>query len=101
MKSGRTRGYRKGIGIVLANQSGQVLLARRNDMDDQWQFPQGGIDPGEKPSQAMFRELKEELNVTRDSRNRYCKNPNVLELQISKRSCPIPTTWRENLWGKS
>ena len=28
-----------------------------------WQMPQGGIDPGETPRQAAFRELKEEVGT--------------------------------------
>jgi 8-oxo-dGTP pyrophosphatase MutT (NUDIX family) len=28
-----------------------------------WQFPQGGIDQGETPEQAMFRELHEEVGL--------------------------------------
>src|SRR5581483_9623264 len=30
---------------------------------DAWQMPQGGIDPGETPRQAAFRELKEEVGT--------------------------------------
>ena len=28
-----------------------------------WQFPQGGIDAGETPQEALFRELKEEIGT--------------------------------------
>src|SRR5881392_1312311 len=28
-----------------------------------WQFPQGGIDRGETPEQAMYRELHEEIGL--------------------------------------
>jgi putative (di)nucleoside polyphosphate hydrolase len=28
-----------------------------------WQFPQGGIDEGETPQEALFRELKEEIGT--------------------------------------
>lgn len=28
-----------------------------------WQFPQGGVDPGETPGQALVRELWEEISV--------------------------------------
>ncbi len=55
--------YRAAVGIVLTNKTGQVLVARRNDMEDQWQFPQGGIDAGEEPTEAMYREMLEEVNV--------------------------------------
>jgi putative (di)nucleoside polyphosphate hydrolase len=50
----------------LANQSGQVLWARRIGQDA-WQFPQGGIDHKETPEQALYRELNEEIGLSRDS----------------------------------
>lgn len=60
-------GYRYGVGIVLVNNQGQILLANRKGMVDAWQFPQGGIDHGESPERAMFRELEEELGLTPDT----------------------------------
>ena len=41
----------------------KVLVAKRNDMKDIWQFPQGGIDENESASEALFRELKEEIGT--------------------------------------
>ena len=55
-------GFRPNVGIILANQDGQVLWARRIGQDA-WQFPQGGIHAGETPVQAMYRELKEEVGL--------------------------------------
>lgn len=55
-------GFRPNVGIILSNASGQVLWAKRAGQDA-WQFPQGGIDFGETPEQAMFRELNEELGL--------------------------------------
>ena len=42
-----------------------ILIALRGDIDGAWQFPQGGIDKGETPKQALLRELEEEIG-TRD-----------------------------------
>lgn len=56
------QGYRPNVGIVLANNSGQVLWARRIGQDA-WQFPQGGIDEDESPRDAMYRELREEIGL--------------------------------------
>ncbi|MFX4335988.1 RNA pyrophosphohydrolase, partial [Acinetobacter baumannii] len=50
------------VGIIVANDQGQVLWARRYG-HDAWQFPQGGIVDGETPEQAMYRELKEEIGL--------------------------------------
>ncbi len=58
-------GFRPNVGIILANSHGQVLWARRIGQTS-WQFPQGGINEGETPEQAMFREVEEEIGVTAD-----------------------------------
>jgi putative (di)nucleoside polyphosphate hydrolase len=53
-------GFRPNVGIVLLNQKNQVFWGKRIRTHS-WQFPQGGIDRGETPEQAMFRELHEEV----------------------------------------
>ena len=56
-------GFRANVGIVLANDRGQVLWARRVGGRDAWQFPQGGINAGESPEEALYRELHEEVGL--------------------------------------
>lgn len=65
--------YRPCAGIFLLNRRGQVFAGRRNDVDANdmiarlidkpWQLPQGGIDPGETPAQAVMREMLEEVGT--------------------------------------
>ncbi len=58
--------YRRGVGMMLLNRHDLVFVARRTGMSDAyWQMPQGGIDAGETPSQAAFRELEEEIGTDR------------------------------------
>ena len=59
--------YRPGVGIVLFNKQGSVFVAERLDNPGAWQMPQGGIDEGEEPEIAVFREMEEEIG-TRDAR---------------------------------
>lgn len=59
-----SEGFRPNVGIILANDRGQVLWARRVGGRDAWQFPQGGIDDRESPEEAMYRELWEEVGLT-------------------------------------
>ncbi|MCZ6887732.1 MAG: RNA pyrophosphohydrolase [Gammaproteobacteria bacterium] len=59
-------GFRPNVGIVLANDRGQVLWARRVGGRDAWQFPQGGIMTSESPHDALYRELYEEVGLTRE-----------------------------------
>ena len=60
-------GYRPNVGIVVANRKGQVLWAKRLGKQDAWQFPQGGIDDGETPEKALYRELEEEVGLLPES----------------------------------
>lgn len=55
-------GFRPNVGIILAHADGRVLWAKRIGQQA-WQFPQGGIDRGETPEQALYRELEEELGL--------------------------------------
>jgi putative (di)nucleoside polyphosphate hydrolase len=57
-------GYRPNVGIILANQRNEVFWGKRVNQHA-WQFPQGGIKPGETPLQAMYRELEEEIGLAR------------------------------------
>ncbi len=61
----RGDGYRPNVGIILFNRYNQVLWARRRTHDG-WQFPQGGVRSDETPEEALFRELYEEIGLTRD-----------------------------------
>jgi putative (di)nucleoside polyphosphate hydrolase len=56
--------YRPGVGIMLLNAAGEVLVAQRVDMPSEaWQMPQGGIDAGETPQAAAWREMQEEIGT--------------------------------------
>jgi putative (di)nucleoside polyphosphate hydrolase len=61
------RPYRSGVGITLFNRHGLVFVAERLDNPGAWQMPQGGIDEGEAPEVAVFREMEEEIG-TRNAR---------------------------------
>lgn len=59
--------YRPCVGVVLTHPDGRVFAGQRADMElPAWQMPQGGIDAGETPLGAAYRELEEETGVTRD-----------------------------------
>jgi putative (di)nucleoside polyphosphate hydrolase len=56
--------YRPCVGVMLINAEGKVFVGRRIDQTvEGWQMPQGGIDEGETPAQAVMRELKEEVGT--------------------------------------
>ena len=55
-------GYRPNVGIVLLNGANEVFWGKRVGQHS-WQFPQGGIQHGESPEEAMYRELHEEVGL--------------------------------------
>jgi putative (di)nucleoside polyphosphate hydrolase len=60
--------YRPCVGAVLFNPTGLVWVGKRipkpgDNLKDAWQMPQGGIDDGEDPESAVFRELMEEVGT--------------------------------------
>jgi putative (di)nucleoside polyphosphate hydrolase len=66
MKPLNERPYRAGVGIMLLNPAGEVFVGQRIDNPaDAWQMPQGGIDEGEDPLAAAWREMKEEIGTDR------------------------------------
>jgi putative (di)nucleoside polyphosphate hydrolase len=61
--------YRPCAGIMLLNADGLIWIGHRcgdfvaDEVKSRWQMPQGGIDEGEDPRPAAFRELYEETGI--------------------------------------
>ena len=64
--------YRDCVGTAVFNSRGEVFIGRRKVQGDPehsavlgapWQMPQGGIDKGETPIEAAWRELYEETSI--------------------------------------
>ncbi len=56
--------YRPCVGIMLLSAEGRVFVGKRIDQTlEAWQMPQGGIDPGESPNDALIREMDEEIGT--------------------------------------
>ena len=58
-------GFRFNVGIIVFNDKGDLLWARRVGQNS-WQFPQGGVDEGETEEQTLFIELMEEIGLSPD-----------------------------------
>jgi len=82
--------YRPGVGIVLLNQDGHVLIAERLDNPGAWQMPQGGIDEGEEPETAVFREMEEEIGT---------RNATILGMLADWICYDFPPALGKKLWN--
>lgn len=56
-------GFRSNVGIIICNPYGKLLWTKRIGQNA-WQFPQGGIQPGESFEEALYRELLEEVGLS-------------------------------------
>lgn len=77
-------GFRANVGIIICNRLGQVLWARRFGQHS-WQFPQGGVNEGESPEQAMFRELYEEVGLRKEHVRILTRSRSWLRYRLPKR----------------
>jgi mutator protein MutT len=54
------------VAAVIRDHQGRILLTRRREgshMGGLWEFPGGKVEDGESPTQALIRELDEELDL--------------------------------------
>ena len=58
-----TDGFRLNVGIIICNPRGKLLWTKRIGQNA-WQFPQGGMQPGESFEEALYRELLEEVGLS-------------------------------------
>lgn len=52
---------------AIIEREGRILICRRTPSQShplKWEFPGGKVEPGESPSDALARELEEELGIT-------------------------------------
>lgn len=78
-------GFRPNVGIILCNADNKVFWGKRI-REHSWQFPQGGINFGETPEQAMYRELMEEVGLRPEHVRILGRTRDWLRYEV-------PTTW--------
>jgi putative (di)nucleoside polyphosphate hydrolase len=80
-----TRYFRAGVGAVVVDPRGRVLLLERSDVAGAWQFPQGGLDARESPLAAARREVQEETGIPARALRLLGRHPDLLAYEL-----PVP-----------
>lgn len=78
-------GFRLNVGIIIVGGENRLFWGKRIGPFDAWQFPQGGMNEDETPEQAMFRELEEEVGLTKDDVEIVAVTKGWLRYRLPKR----------------
>jgi len=96
--------YRRAVGAAVFNRDGLVWVGRRSDVNAEgegaghwWQMPQGGLDGGEEPEQAVFRELYEETSIKSVKLIRQAPEWLSYDLPVPL----VPTSWGGKYRGQT
>ncbi|MBO7543003.1 RNA pyrophosphohydrolase [bacterium] len=76
--------FRPNVGLVVMNGKGLFWTGERLNFKGSWQWPQGGIDSGETPRDAAWRELREETGLTEEHVELVAETPVWLTYEVPR-----------------
>jgi putative (di)nucleoside polyphosphate hydrolase len=79
-----SRYFRAGVGAVIANNAGRILALERSAIPGAWQLPQGGLEAGEEPIDAVLREIKEETGLAKKQLQLVDRYPEPLVYELPR-----------------
>ena len=91
--------YRPNVGLMILNPAGRVFAGQRLDNPGPaWQMPQGGIDDGEEPLEAAYRELVEETGIPRTAVDLVAEAPEWIAYDLP--ADLVPRIWKGRFRGQ-
>jgi putative (di)nucleoside polyphosphate hydrolase len=84
---------------MMVNKTGYIFVGQRLDNNQNaWQMPQGGIEAGEDPETAAYRELLEETGVNQQNVRFLASSSRWLSYDLPEDL--IPTLWNGKFRGQ-
>jgi putative (di)nucleoside polyphosphate hydrolase len=91
--------YRPNVGLMILNPAGRVFAGQRLDNPGPaWQMPQGGIDDGETPLEAAYRELEEETGIPESAVELVAEAPEWITYDLPLDL--VPRIWKGRFRGQ-
>jgi len=74
--------FRANVGALITDERWYVLACERSDVPGAWQLPQGGIEAGEEPLDAVRREIAEETGISWSHLRLVAQYPDLLAYEL-------------------
>src|SRR5210317_520167 len=91
-------GYRPNVASVIINKDHKILWAKRTNGNN-WQFPQGGIQAGETPEEAMYREVYEEVGLKPENIEIIGRSKDWLKYDVPEKF--VRSYWQDAIRAKN
>ena len=78
--------FRAGVGAMIIDDTGRLLVLKRSNTNDAWQLPQGGLEKKEELNKGILREIYEETGITQKALKLIDKYPVPLTYELPLRS---------------
>lgn len=82
MRSSPSQYFRASVGAVIVNADGEALACERSGVAGAWQLPQGGLQAGEEPLDAVMREIHEETGIDARDLTLLGEHPQLLSYEL-------------------
>ena len=93
--------YRKGVNAIILDKGDKFLLLQLKSYEKgEWSFVGGGVDYGESAKDALYREIKEEINFDKGDFEMIGKSKHKLKFDYSEKHLKKKLSKEQNFRGQ-